>query len=558
MPGTAVSTFLHDNAGVIRARALAGIHGGRDPDGAAAALRRALARDGEAQTARHGDLVVGWVGERGPGEVVVDGALDVEPPFWDEEWLAHVRGDFLAVIPKHGLVARDQLGARTAYWTRDGGAVLFASHVRHLLGLLGAPPPPDEEALARWLAPHALPVDRTLFEGVHRLPAGHLLDLGAGAVRAYWRPHYERPHRMLRSAALATARGALITAVERRCTGDDTGLMLSGGVDSSAIAGVARHLIAAERRPARAYSAVFPEHPATDERERIRLVADATGLDLRELEVRTGSVLDGAQRYVDTWALPPVSPNMFFLPELLQRAAGDGTRVILDGEGGDEVFAAPVPYLADLLARGRLLKLKRLLDRAPSQFPHGLSARSKRHVLRTMTWPQARAGRAGGVPRWWTAYVTATITGEAPAQGQDHIARRAGMAGLLARHPLQDLDLIEALTTIPPEHHFDRRSRPLLRDAVAGFVPDEVRLRPNKSPFDSVFHDSLDGPDRERVAGLLADPDPLLRSLVDVEAVRRLQAEPEQPSGLARAHRGLRIWRVVTAQAWLMSVYAPT
>lgn len=540
-----------------RALTLAGIFGARDPAQARAELEQALALDGLVQTAHHGALVVGWVGEAGPGEIVVDGVIDVEPSTWDQRGLGHARGDFLVVSAQHAFVARDQLGARPGYWMRDGDRVLFAGHVRQLLALAQEAPRHDPVSLAAWVAPGALDVDRTLYAGVHRLPGGWLLDLARAEACPYWRPEYRTPRRTSREDAARRASDALTEAVRRRCTGPDTAVMLSGGVDSSSIAAVARHRVAEPLRPLRAYSAAFPDHPATDEGERIRLVAGALGLDLHVLEVRGGSVLQGARDYIGRWSLPPVSPNAFFWPDLLRRAAADGTRVILDGEGGDEVFAAPLHLLGDLVARGRLVAAWRLLGRAPSNYPSGLSPRSKRHVARTLALPSARTRRTAGAPRWWTAQAAAVLHGAAPAQGQDHIARRAAGAGLLARHPIQDLDLIETLLAIPPRHHFDRRSRPLLREAVAGLVPDAVRLRRDKSPFDSVFHAALDGPDREGIAALLEHPHPALAATTDVPAVRRMQAADPPASALARAHRGLVIWRVATADQWLKSVYAP-
>ena len=89
----------------------------------------------------------------------------------------------------------------------------------------------------------------------------------------------------------------------------------------------------------------------------------------------------------------------------------------------------------------------------------------------------------------------------------EHQRRRAASAGLEARHPLFDLDLVELSLRQPPLATFDRhRSRPVLRAAMAGALPDAVRLRPHKALFDSVLVDSLAGPDGALARRLLSDP----------------------------------------------------
>jgi asparagine synthase (glutamine-hydrolysing) len=108
---------------------------------------------------------------------------------------------------------------------------------------------------------------------------------------------------------------------------------------------------------------------------------------------------------------------------------------------------------------------------------------------------------------------------------------------------------------LPPELAFDpMRSRPLLREAMAGLIPDEVRLRPSKSTFDALFHESLAGPDLPVVRELLGDPDAAVGEYVDLATVRTRLLDPEPPSHpTARMHWALYTWRLVTAELWLRS-----
>lgn len=517
-----------------------------------------------------------------------------------DELVARLRGDFAIVLWDHdaerGLVARDQLGGRGIVWHESGGRLLFASEVRHLLALLPATPGPDPGALAHWVAnSSAMPADRSLYEGIRRLPAGHLIAFrdGGWEVRRYWQPRYRPPLRAPREELVAQLRATLARAVERRAPADGSAaILLSGGLDSASVAGVAASLPDGQR-PARAYSATFPRHPGADETKLIDGLCDALGLQAVRAVVQRGSVLGGMLPYLEHWRLPPVSPNLFFWQPLLARASADGVTVMLDGEGGDEVFGHSPPLIADRLRHGRVLSTRELLyaipgrDGPPSKEEvraaaraiirrHGVAAaapaglhRLARRLRGTshyapdwLTEPAARAYAAGhdptawksiDGPRWWAHLVSITAAGVGPSLTYDHVRRRSAQAGLQARHPLMDVDVLELALTFSPRLAFDHRwSRPLLREAMAGLIPDQVRLRTAKSSFDQVFHEALAGPDLPAIRALLTAPDAELRAYVDLNVIeRRLLADGPPAHPLARAQWAVQVWRLVTGECWL-------
>ena len=518
-----------------------------------------------------------------------------------EELPGLLRGDFALVLwdPEagRGLVARDQLGGRGLVWHADGGRLLFASETRHLLALLGRTPEPDPAALAHWLAVSGMPGDRSLHAGVRRLRAGHLLRLEGGRfeVHRYWTPRYRSPLRAPRAELAERLRTEVERAVARRARpGEASAVMLSGGLDSATVAAVGARL-PADARPARAYSATFPRHPTIDEAELIGRLSSRFGLASSRAVVRGGSVLAGALPYVERWRVPPVSPNLFFWGPLLERAAADGTAVMLDGEGGDELFGLSPALIADRLRRGRLLAARGLVYRIPGANGRPTKGSVRRifreHGLKAATpLPMHRAVRrlrgartyaldwlsdataqayvesddlAGWKryrgPRWWAYLVDATTSGMGPGLVYDHVRRRAALAGLEPRHPLVDVDVIELVLQLPPELAFDaRHSRPLLREAMAGLMPDEVRLRPTKSTFDALFHECLAGPDLPVVRELLGDPAAEVGAYVDLALVRERLLEPDPPKHpTALMHWALYTWRLVTAELWLRSAADP-
>jgi asparagine synthase (glutamine-hydrolysing) len=506
--------------------------------------------------------------------------------------LGRLRGDFaLAVWDEaagRGLLACDQLGSSALFLHARGGELLFASELRELLPLLAQRPGPDRVAVVHWLSLGGPPPGRTFYEGVEQLAAGHYVELdGAGwRIARYWQPRYRAPERVDREEAAALVRAGLERAVLRRSVGGErTGVMLSGGIDSAAVAGIAS---AGERRPIGAYSAVFPRHPQIDESRLIALLCAQLGLTSFALPVLGGSVLSGALGYIRDWEVPATSPNLFFWSEILHRAAEDGVTTMLDGEGGDTLFWLSPYLLADRLTSGRLWSAVSLARRFPSDagrvqaavaarlirdwglkgaMPYRVHRRRQRlrgeaalapswlteasAKLRFETDPELGWKRLDG-PRWWASLLDA-VTGVSSTLVHDAARRRNASAGLRAGHPLLDVDLIELVLSLPPEHAFDRRlSRPLLRDGVRGLVPEEVRLRPSKSSFDTLFHELLADRELASVRSLLLADDAEVNAFVDRDRVRAelfADAPPRAPGALQAW--ALQAWRLATAEMWL-------
>lgn len=273
--------------------------------------------------------------------------------------LARLRGEFVAVVwqprPRRLVLARDQLGGRSLHIAAAPGGLWFAEEVRDLLGLLASQPAPDRSSVALLLARGLVPAGRSLFEGIDRVEPGALVELAPGTRRSkrWWTPRYAgvesgSDHELARRTVAAADRAVA------RCTGGErVAVMLSGGLDSSAVAaGAVRAAQNRDQLPV-AYSGVFPEHPSIDETEKLDAVVDCLRLRSVRREVTAGSALAGSLAYLDRWSLPAGSPNHFVWEPLFARAAADGFTTMLDGEGGDEVFDVSGYLIADCLRAGR-------------------------------------------------------------------------------------------------------------------------------------------------------------------------------------------------------------
>jgi asparagine synthase (glutamine-hydrolysing) len=517
------------------------------------------------ELARH----LGLPPELGTAALVGRGYSRLGPELWPR-----LRGDFAIVVWDQsagtGAVVRDQLGARSLYLHRAGGVVAFATELRHLVELLPRRPAPDEVAVAHWLLPAVLPEDRTLFAGVEEVPPATCLALGTDGARGrrYWTPRYRQQRGLSLEEAAAQTRELLVAAVERRAAGPEaSAILLSGGIDSAGVAGISAHSLDAGPRPRRAYSAVFPAHPEIDEGALIAAVAAHDRLEATAIEVEPGGMLVAAAPYVETWQAPPPTPNLSFLRPLLDRAAADGVRVLQDGEGGDAVFWYSAPLLAERVRRGRLLSAWSLAGSFPE---YGVPTTWRTRLGQLRQWGRRRdfspspgawlrvdprlleAGEAEPVaagPAWWQAKL-AGILGPGSRLAHETTRRNGALSGIESRHPLLDVDLLEAVLSFPPELAFERRyNRPVLREALDGMVPDEARLRPYKSNFDPVIVAGMDV-DLPLVEALLLGRGAHVGAYADRDALAAHVASPPQSLAARRAW-AMSLWYLATMECWL-------
>jgi asparagine synthase (glutamine-hydrolysing) len=516
---------------------------------------------------------------------------------WGRDLPGQIRGDFVFLIwdqeHEQGLLARDQLGVRSLFLHEASGKLCFASEIRHLIALLPQRPAPDAASVAHWLTMSNRPGASTLYEGIRRLNPGASLLLGRDGVRerTYWTPRFTEPVDASNEDLAHQATSALELAVRRRIAPSGlTGVLMSGGLDSSSVAAVA-----AAQAPGSVctYSAVFPEHPAVDESALIRELGRVLQVPGVTAEVRAGGLLASALEAIEAWEVPLRSWGDFWALPLLRAAATAGVRMTLGGDGGDELFGARSYLLADRLRRGHPIEAVRLAhelpgagDRPPRRelakilrniavegaLPYAVHEAIRRPLARrdAPRWLRPRAARAlldsddplawkrlDG-PRWWANTAYGLTRGIEETGVFEHQRRRAASAGLEARHPLLDLDLVQLSLRMAPLASFDRyRNRPVLRAAMAGRVPDAVRLRPGKAWFDSVIVECLDGPDGVAARRLLSDPGAEIGAYVDQRTLRRTMLDAvslrrEQPFQWM-----WQLWRLTTAECWLRAQANP-
>jgi asparagine synthase (glutamine-hydrolysing) len=363
-----------------------------------------------------------------------------------------------------------------------------------------------------------------------------------------------------------------------------TAVLLSGGLDSASVAAVGPDSLLA-------CSAVFPEHPEADESELIAGLRKALGLSGLEAEVRPGGLLAGVLEYVTAWGAPQLGWGDFWALPVMRAAAAAGVGTILGGDGGDEVFAPHAYVLADALRGGKPRRMLELARRLPGAGPHvgrrREAAMISRLALAGAMPPRPRGRRLPGAatdapgwlnrsvrdrvrrgddpdawkrldgPRGWASVAYGVSYGIEATGVYEHQRRRAAMAGLEARHPMLDLDLVELALRQPPERTLDARfSRPVLREAVVGIVPDDVRMRPQKALFESVILSTMQGPDAAVLREILTAPDAETGAYVDRERMEVALFSTDSVLKSEPFRWMWQVWRLLTAEVWLRSLSA--
>ena len=266
----------------------------------------------------------------------------------------HLRGMFAFAIwdrnKRELFIARDRLGVKPLYYVHtDDGSLYFASEIKALLEARAIKPELNFRAFSDYLANHATSGEETLFVGVKRLMPGHTLTWCDGEIKIkkYWDVSFEKVGADGRSDKDYIAEWSELfrKSVELRLMADvPLGMFLSGGIDSSAIAAVMSTLV---NEPIKTFSVAFKEREA-NELEYARLVARAYNTDHHEVVVSPEdffAALPDLIWHEDEPLAHPSSVALYFV----SRLAAQHVKVVLTGEGSDELMAGYARYRKTIL-----------------------------------------------------------------------------------------------------------------------------------------------------------------------------------------------------------------
>jgi asparagine synthase (glutamine-hydrolysing) len=394
---------------------------------------------------------------------------------WGEDAVPRCNGLFafaaLDVLRGRLLLVRDRFGVKPLYLARHAGALWFASELRALVAA-GVPARPRADVLAHSVAYGWANGRETPLEGIDRVLPGTLVEVDVATLVVDERRWYDPAAAVDRERAAVLAgrsraalvdetEGSLRASVRRRLMADvPLGAMCSGGIDSSLIAAFARD----ERPGLVAYNAAVADQPAVDESAWAERVAGHLGIELRTTLMTAESWRAGLVEAVRHNEFPLMHESSVPMAQIAALARADGVKVLLSGEGADELFAG---YDGMHLAEYRAF------------IPPALARRqSVAALLRRADALRRRRGRdvVGGVRRRLERPPDSRVTRPPTARSSDayeaEVAARA--AGAYAHHPgprgTLEAALLGDLGTYLP-HLLNRQDKNTMQHSIETRVP---------------------------------------------------------------------------------------
>ena len=256
---------------------------------------------------------------------------------------ASALGDFaigMADDSGSGFLAVDRFAQQTLCWRLVDGQLRYASRADELAD---DTTPIDPQALFDYLFFHCIPSPRTVFQGVHRLPPGHFAVVEQGRVKVvpYWVPEFTEPTGDVSFESLRTEfRRLLRDAVARRLDGSVPACFLSGGTDSSTVAGMIREV---SGQPAHTYSIGF-EAEGYDEMSYARIAARHFGCEHHEYYVTPADLVRSIAEVAASYDQPFGNSSALPAYYCAKVAREQGVTRMLAGDGGDELFGGNSRY----------------------------------------------------------------------------------------------------------------------------------------------------------------------------------------------------------------------
>ncbi len=400
------------------------------------------------------------------------------------------------------VLARDRAGEKPLFWTEIDGELRFASELQALLVFPDQPRRLDREAAARYAALGYVPAPATMMAGIRKLPPAHLLEADSAGVRVreYWSAAQaaSAPARLEDPAAL---QHTLLRAVERELMSDvPVGVFTSGGLDSSFLAGAATRVMPGER--IHTYAVRFTA-AGFDESD----FAQAVTRDIRTVHHVVTADEDALRRAFDVVRErlgEPVGDPAILPTYLLADAARADVKVVLSGEGADELFGGYPTYLghkaAGLVRRlpGRAL-LKRVVAMVPAStgrvtmeflIKQLVAAAELEPVARHLTWFGA-LGPDSGTLEWaqrlldrfpsqpsLNRLLWLDFRSYLPDNLLVKVDRGTMLASIEARAPYLDREVLElALPVAASLKVRGVTTKAILKTAARGIVPERVIRR---------------------------------------------------------------------------------
>ncbi len=501
------------------------------------------------------------------------------------------------------VLSRDRFGIKPLYLTRFEKGVAFASEIKSLLTLPGVRREAEAsllcDFLVRGLVDHT---DRTLFEGIWSVPPGSCITFDvrdpdaplATGIDVFDGLSTESVHDGADPQAADSVRKLIRRAVASHLVSDvPVGSCLSGGIDSSFVVCAARAAVMGDALKLSthwsqsAFTACLPGDPLDESRYAETVVGTCGDLNWRRVEPTAEGLVRDMTALMWHQEQPFGSPSIYMQWEVMRAARARGVTVLLDGQGGDELFCGYEghlpPYLAHLLGRLRLALFLREF-RAAVREGHGARSALAAHVAVNLAPRVVRDAARKRLDRVRFGWIVGELFDAPPTPGiveglgmkasqrsagrpssrlDEQLWRlirseslpsllrfedRSSMAfSVEARVPLLDRRLVELAMSLPVSKKIkDGRLKAVLRDAAVGIVPDEIIARRDKIGFSAPTAAWMRGALGDWWREALGSMSFLERGCFRAKGVERLIRRFDSGDDRAAPH----LWRLAITEQW--------
>lgn len=480
---------------------------------------------------------------------------------WGEAALERLEGmwAFALADPRKGrvLLSRDRFGEKPLLIHQTAHGLFFASEVKQLVAMTGSRFPIHHEKVHRFVAHgyRCLFRDReTFFQDVSSFPAAHAGWVEKGALtgtRAYWTPHFA-PVECSADEAVERAGAEIDRAIRIRLRADvPIAISLSGGIDSNVLAGIAVH----RHGQALHTFSMLEEDADYDESAAIRKAQSALGVPCHETRVSRDGFLDRLSRMVRSYDGPVPSLGMYLDGFLSEAVAAEGYKVLINGNGSDEIFAGYYDHYLFWLA-GRYGEGETPFEDLVKEWQGSFGQHVRNPLLKNpkafIDAPGERSHLHLNAPDV-TRFLRHPVAADFPETPYcDDLLRMRMMNELLEEsvpvltwahdshymaHSIEnraaflDRGLVDLLLSLPSRHLIqDGFSKALLRRAGEGVVPPEILMQTKKLGFNAPISSLLDRRDEDVRARLLAES--TMWDFVQRDAVETLLHPDTETRGL--------------------------
>ena len=510
--------------------------------------------------------------------------------FYGLEFVDHLRGMFAVAIwdtkDQKLVLARDRFGIKPLYFTLSKGTIVFASEIKPLLPWLDSIET-ESSALAEYLTFQYTISGQTLFKNVYAVePASVAVfdDLGF-RTKKYWDVRYEVDFGLTEESVDTELRALLDDSVNAHLESDvEIGSYVSGGIDSALIASIANRQMSG---PIKTFHGRFTDYSGYDESEYALLASNNLGSQLEILDITSDDFVENIEKVIYHLDTPVAGPGSF--PQfMVSKFASEQVKVVLGGQGGDEIFGGYARYLVAYLEQALKAAIEgtyssgKFVVTLESVIPNLESLKEYKPLIQSF-WSKGLFGpldkrffslinRSSDMQDevLWSELDIKAVEGkfseifnnsnnvqkEAYFDKMTHfefktllpallqVEDRMSMAhGLESRVPFLDHKLIEFMATVPADIKFKNgHLKHLLKSSFKNEVPEAIFNRRDKMGFPVPLQEWFAGPVKPFIEDIMSDIGSHKRDFLDAAAIRSNFAETGRYSR--------KMWALVSLELW--------